>query len=355
MIDRIHIKNFQSHKDSGEIVLDPNVNVFTGTSDHGKSAIIRALRLLLTNQPSGNTFVSDWLRKGNSFTDNAEVELVVDGHKIIRTKGKDNSYQLDETVYEGFGTVVPEQVTDLLRLKGFNLQSQDQTFYLLDQSSGEVAKNINDMVNMDIIDIAMSGIDKKIREIKSEDSRVQKNLDEWTGRLCQYGFIDTVEPTLCELEDIDKNLSKTKSELESAKVLCSAIIEIQKQQDVYKDIIAFRNNVAEIKRLSEECVGLTKEISTAKNLIASIASVRKKHEQYKQVSSFEGQCQELTAMDNEIKVGTKEISSLKRIIKEVLDIRGKKRDNKIKIRKLEKDVSDLGLKFCPVCGGELDG
>jgi len=59
MIKNIRIINFQSHQNSF-LKFDSGVNIIVGESDRGKSAIIRALRWLIWNRPTGDDFRSNW-------------------------------------------------------------------------------------------------------------------------------------------------------------------------------------------------------------------------------------------------------------------------------------------------------
>ena len=59
MIQSLQINNFQSHKYS-VMELHKGVNVIIGPSDSGKTTILRALRWLVWNRPSGDAFRSDW-------------------------------------------------------------------------------------------------------------------------------------------------------------------------------------------------------------------------------------------------------------------------------------------------------
>jgi exonuclease SbcC len=52
MITQLNITNFQSHVKS-VLKLSPGINVICGPSDSGKSAIIRGLRWVIENQPTG--------------------------------------------------------------------------------------------------------------------------------------------------------------------------------------------------------------------------------------------------------------------------------------------------------------
>lgn len=84
MIHGIHIINFQSHEKS-ELVFTPGVNVITGSSDSGKSAILRAIQWLCTNRPLGNSFIQ-WSSK------KCMVELQTSDIVVGRSKTKSENF-----------------------------------------------------------------------------------------------------------------------------------------------------------------------------------------------------------------------------------------------------------------------
>ena len=105
------IENFQSHERT-EITFSEGLNVFVGPSDSGKSAILRALRWVLYNQPRG----SDFIRTGAS---RCRVTLILsDGTQIVRERSSSvNRYLIrdpegNERVFEGFGSDVPDEVLE---------------------------------------------------------------------------------------------------------------------------------------------------------------------------------------------------------------------------------------------------
>ena len=120
LLKRIELKNFQSHEYS-DIYLHDKVNVIIGPSDSGKTAIIRGVKWVLFNEPSGN----DFMRKG---TNDTSVTLYFSNNLIVkrgRTKSK-NYYELTlptGTVerFEGFGREVPEEVKELTVIKKVKL------------------------------------------------------------------------------------------------------------------------------------------------------------------------------------------------------------------------------------------
>ena len=115
MLQRLDISNFQSHKDT-QVVFDPRLTVLVGSSNHGKTAILRALYWITRNRPRGSAFI----RHG---ADAAEARLEADGVVIIRRKDRKalNEYIVDGEVLTALGSDVPAQVTDRLRLGDINL------------------------------------------------------------------------------------------------------------------------------------------------------------------------------------------------------------------------------------------
>ncbi|MDO5041249.1 MAG: AAA family ATPase [Peptoniphilus sp.] len=55
-ISKLEIENFQSHKYT-LLDFDKGLNVIVGNSDSGKTAIIRAIKWALYNEPQGDYFI----------------------------------------------------------------------------------------------------------------------------------------------------------------------------------------------------------------------------------------------------------------------------------------------------------
>ena len=84
-IKKVQIRNFQSHDD---LTLDiaPMLTTIVGPSDAGKSAVIRAIRWALFNEPSG----TQYMRVG---TDNTSVLITfTDGTTLLRARNKSENY-----------------------------------------------------------------------------------------------------------------------------------------------------------------------------------------------------------------------------------------------------------------------
>jgi len=154
MIKNIQIKDFQSHKDS-QLTLDPGVNVVIGSSDCGKSSIIRAIKWVTQNRPQGDSFRNNQLKP----KEEVKVDLTFkEGSTVSRLKSsKINSYVVGKKELKALRSDVPEEVKKLIRIKEVNLQSQHPSdqYFLLTDSPGQVAKKFNEVVGLEIMDKAM--------------------------------------------------------------------------------------------------------------------------------------------------------------------------------------------------------
>ncbi|PTM58912.1 AAA family ATPase [Desmospora activa] len=192
---RVVIENFQSH-DRTEIDLTDGLNVFVGPSDSGKSAILRALRWLLYNQPRG----SDFIRAGK---DRCRVTLTLtNGVSIIRERTpSSNRYILrnsdgEEQVFEGFGGQVPLEVMEahgmhpLKMDTDWNLPAQFGTQlegpFLLSETGGVKAKSIGRISGAHIIDMALQSTVKDQKQLAAETRYLAQETERLDEALKPY-------------------------------------------------------------------------------------------------------------------------------------------------------------------------
>ena len=197
MIQKLHILNFQSHRDTA-LEFHPGVNVIVGASDSGKTAILRALRWLIWNRPNGEDFRSDW-------GGDTEVHLTVDDVEIRRVKAKENGYAIQQPdgrwkVLLAFGTKVPEDIQKALNIDDTNLQKQFDSPFLISSSPGEVAGYFNGIAHLERIDSSVSYVNGKILSLNSQHKADQVTLDDNREELKQYDYLSKFEIDLEELE-----------------------------------------------------------------------------------------------------------------------------------------------------------
>ena len=196
MIKELSLTNFQSHKDSS-LQLSEGVNVIVGASDSGKTAIIRALRWLITNKPAGDAFRSTWGCK-------TEVELFTDDAHVVRSRDKENEYVLGDMHFKAFSTETPKEITDALNFSDINLQSQLDAPFLLSQSPGEVASFFNRVAHLESIDKGTSNVNSAVRELTADIKYKSEQEVKLIEDLKTYEHIDIYEYDVEVLEAWDK-------------------------------------------------------------------------------------------------------------------------------------------------------
>ncbi len=193
----LRIQNFQCHSKL-QIDLDPHVTTIIGSSDAGKSAIIRALKWLCTNRPGGEAFIRD----GES---TASVGLIVDDHKIIRKRGRSkNLYRVDSQTFKAFGSEVPVPVADLLNLSSLNFQDQHDAPFWFGETPGQVSRELNRIVDLGTIDRAMTNIASKLRSEQATASVIGERLEQATAEEKRLAWVEKVDESLSRVEDLEK-------------------------------------------------------------------------------------------------------------------------------------------------------
>jgi energy-coupling factor transporter ATP-binding protein EcfA2 len=155
MLKSLTIRNYQCHKNL-KIDLDPQITIIVGSNDVGKSAIIRALRTLCLNRPSGKSCV----RRSQT---QSSIRLKVDNHVITRKIGKTNSYSLDGQVYKAFRSDVPPAIKRILSIAEINFQQQHEPVFWFSLTPGQTARELNGIIDLDNIDTVQTKITKRLR------------------------------------------------------------------------------------------------------------------------------------------------------------------------------------------------
>lgn len=178
MIESLLIQNFQAH-DKLRIDFDKSITCIVGPSDAGKSAIIRALRWVCTNQPGGDAFV----RHG---TKGCTVKIIVDGRTVTRRRaagGEVNEYLLDDQEFKAFGRAVPQPIEQFLNIGPVCWQNQHDAPYWFTNTAGEVSRQLNSIVNLGIIDDTIAGT---VKSVMSARNRFEFSKEEHAKAVQQH-------------------------------------------------------------------------------------------------------------------------------------------------------------------------
>ena len=227
MIRSIHISNFQSHKES-HLDFDNGINVIVGSSNDGKTAILRALNWSLNNRPSGLSLLSYWDRdkKGDPIK-GMSCGIVLDDSEIWRVRNsKFNGYTDGvSNTFEAIKTDVPEEISKLFNMSEVNLQKQFDTPFLLSESAAEVARSFNKIINLDIIDKVLSGAERQRWATNHSIDKDEEDLEQIETELKTFGWIESAKSKFGRASIINEKLSKNETDYEEVEVLLNRIAE----------------------------------------------------------------------------------------------------------------------------------
>ncbi|MDA2014205.1 AAA family ATPase [Bacillus cereus] len=217
-INEIFVEGFQSHTNS-HFNLGNGLNVITGPSDSGKTAIIRAVRWVAFNEPQGEAFV-------NESVGHATVVIHLDNGIIIskhRRKGK-TSYRI-QTDPGDAGSVfekseVPEEVKQLLGITkqtfgdfvtALNFAFQLEVPFLISETPSSGAKVLGKLAGTEAVDLAVKSVSKDTYAARQERLLAEKEIERLAGNLLEYLDVDdkvqqlkTAESLMEHIEELHK-------------------------------------------------------------------------------------------------------------------------------------------------------
>ena len=270
MIKKLTISNFQSHKFSA-VEFAKTVTAIVGLNNHGKSAIFRALKKVVRNEPEGTAFIRD----GETI---CEITVETDNGSVVRRVRTDgasdsNLYIAGSTEFAKFGkTGIPEEVLSMLDISpiqsfgtdvDYDLNFQDQLDPLfLIQGAGLPSIRGKVLGRITGIDLVQRGIQNGAaieRRLVQDEKRFKQDLERLNLQLAQYRGLDSLvaeaQATKMDLqvvqdmskliETLEQRYDKLVTLLDRANGLAGEIAVLKQANDIPFDGIARQGAVIE--------------------------------------------------------------------------------------------------------------
>lgn len=197
-LSEVVLKNFQRHKVL-RVPLSPGVTTIVGRTDAGKSAVMRALRWCLLNDTRGGGFVRD----GAAGT---EVGVRVGRDGLVRTRSKKgNSYQLGSKRFKALDGTVPPEVGELLGVQSVNFQRQIDPPLWFTLSPGQVAKELNRVVDLSLIDATLDRVGGEVRRKTIETNICERRVRELREDVKSLKWVERCKKEANNLYKLDRS------------------------------------------------------------------------------------------------------------------------------------------------------
>ncbi len=281
-IKSVRIQNFQNHQDTF-FELKPGLNIFTGSSDNGKSAISRSLHLAFLDY-----FRKYDVREGQK---NAKVTITFNnGDWYSRTKGDTNEIEYQRegqqvVKHSRFSKNVPQDVTEFLgyipkTLSGaLPLANQEEKFFLITLSDEALPKEISRLLGIDDLEEAASLLGSEVNKISVDIKRVSGEIESLKEKLEPYEDLDEKIKNLNKFKTMIAEYEALEKEISEINDLCAEYQKIGKQ---YTDCKAEKEkSEALFQFLSDSIPVLEKQFNEISDGLILNENILKTREQFK--------------------------------------------------------------------------
>jgi len=282
MIKSVEIENFQSHKTT-VLEFHPGVNIIKGRSHSGKSSIFRALKWALLNRPVGFHFKSHFSGKKDLTSVAIEFE---DDLWVKRSKGTSvNQYEGSgfEGVLEAIRSDIPDEISRITRMNDINVQGQGDPYFMLQETPGKVAKMLNSIVGLDVIDETQSKINSIITAASSSARHKENDLNKTEADLESLVYLDDVTPLVNEIsklitkhDSLDQAASSLRKKITDLEEIDESIQELEEWLSIESAFLEIKKHLKAFSSLQSDIVGLKKAIHDITKVETSLSDANKR-------------------------------------------------------------------------------
>ena len=339
MIKSIRLQNFQSHQDS-ILEFTNGINIISGSSNNGKSSIIKAINWIISNEPKGTDIITYNEKE-------CRVKLEIDDNIIEKIKSdKENKFIINDIELKSVGQSIPEEINNL-NFNELNLQMQFDKFFLLQDSPGEVARILNRIINLSIIDESIKKIKSKVNKKKNDIDYLEEDINTIKIKLDKYNNLEEIEDIIIKCENLEKEKESIKEKIFDLDELKNNINKNNLELKKYKNIDKQKVLLKKLKLLKLNFEEINNKIFKLNNIKKDYINNIEELESYKY---------------NKVKLEL--IKKLKNKISDYNNLADKidtlesYKENKNMIKELNNKIFNIGqlksnllkeLKICPIC------
>jgi len=339
MIEKLQIRGFGANEKL-DLEFGPNVTTIVGKSFIGKSWSLRALKWVNLNKPKGDSFIN-WDSK------EAKVRESIDGKVVTRIRSKnDNSYRLSggKVPYTAFGNDVPRDIAEIVNVSDMNFQGQHSAPFWFCETSGEVSRQLNSIVNLEIIDSTLANIASELRKTKIVVEVTEKSLSEALREKKELEYIEGLDEELTNVENLQ---NKYQENVEKRSTIDKILNSVQ-------NYVLSRENAAQTASdgltalsVGDKCVEMATSIEKLSELVESIEGFQKA------LKNKPPSIEYLRVLKDESEQLNMQCNQLDDLIESVENWENKKCLSKENLEQLGAELKRVAQGRCPLCGASL--
>ena len=289
-IKKIYLKNFQSHRDT-MLEFNDGLNIIVGESNHGKTAIMRAIMWVVDNYPLGTDFItagenecivrieyedSTYIERGRTLKDTG----------YYRIGYFDDANGFTEQEFKGFTNAVPVEVANLHQMPKVNITKDIETHlnvlsqldapFLITESPQVKAAAIGRITGTHVIDAAVKKNSSDIRANKAIMKDVEKDIKDTENKIAAMPDISLMEKTLMAYDTVLAQINALSLATEKINSFIDDMVDIELQQkQIHQEYLKY-SMINQLRPIVEKAYELYKTISKIKTYLKKIESLNTK-------------------------------------------------------------------------------
>lgn len=342
-ITEIRLENFQNHSDT-TIHLTEGLNLLIGSSDAGKSAVLRALNFVFYNQPRGTRFIQ-------KHKEEAIVTLKwSDGSYCQRIKGESRNvivYQKSDqespTMLDKPNKDLPKEFMEFLgnphydKLNGgLVYAAQKEKLFLVGLTDTELPRAISELTGIADIERAAKTLasrnkanDKEVKKLTAKAVEIKDELINLPDTDKALKRAEICESLVKQIESIDDQIESIESILEAYSNLSILGVQAQKSLEQAKKVVGLESEVKKINNLVQEMAEIDELTEEYDELMDTYLSINQKLEaaesiydknllnDIKRYSQIEKKFESITHIINDYETLQKEYMQLTELIQKL--------------------------------------
>jgi len=361
-MNELEVINFQSHPHS-YLSFHPKVNIIRGTSNHGKSALVRAIAWAVTNQPRGTSFCN-W---NKTLKDGVEVNLSFNKGTVSRiVNNKFNGYRIfdndteEEAEFEALRNDVPNEVRVTSdNMDESNIYNQDDGYFLLQETPGNIARKLNERSGLGDIDTVAKVSKKLLDECSSKLKYFRESLKDAESEVIVLSEYEKLGNHIKAINDyfrrsilIQEKADSLESRIETLKVINAKIEE-------FKHVLKAKQSIKELAEILEERLEIAAKHTRLGFFVKDIKNIQKRIDMFKDEVQLKPYIDEITILLSEREKAVEDWKKILYLKQAIIGIKEEMESVKSVIEEyLIEDVrlhEELdSIEACPICGSERE-
>jgi hypothetical protein len=350
MIHSISLTNFQSHRET-VLDLDKGINVLVGSSDSGKTAILRALYWVVENRPLGDAFVSRWARDDKGKQTGSTIVEVRKGKRLVtRVRGSgENFYGVGDDKLEATRGEVPRAVEEFFNLSSVNLQKQLDAPFLLSSTAGEVARFLNSILKLDEIDTVLSAVDGRRRKTVAGIAEEERLIEERSKMLQTFTWLERGEALLEKAAMAEERLASRRRQENRAREILESLEEASGRVLAAATTEAVGAIVETAEEVRAKMARTASAAEKAAIILERLSRLQREVRRTERRTGSETLVREAITIAEDLDRARKRATSMDRILTSGGVLSTEVLERRREITRLEKEMPEV----CPLCGGPL--